>query len=109
MLTLWYLVRSIGFAGGVWCGVNFWRCRHTRCAVTGAGWLVLSILAFTGAVLGHSVDRGDKQLVFLAVLAAGLIFKTAGWYARGSNARHGQGGAAAGRVNRMSCPGQVSG
>jgi hypothetical protein len=34
---------------------------------------------------------GDKQLVFLAVLAARLIFKTAWWYVCGSKRRHAPG------------------
>lgn len=29
-------------AAGAWCSVNFWRCRHAHCVVTGAGWLALS-------------------------------------------------------------------
>jgi hypothetical protein len=37
---------------GAWCGLNFWRCRHAHCAVTGAGWLALSVFVFTEAGLG---------------------------------------------------------
>jgi hypothetical protein len=72
--------------GGAWCGLNFLRCRHAHCAVTGAGWLALSILALTGAALGHSVIAGYEQPVFLAVLAAGLIFEAAWFCACGTNA-----------------------
>lgn len=73
-------------AGGAWCGLNFWRCRHAHCAVTGAGWLALSLLAFTEADIGHSVIAGDEQPVFLAVLAAALIFEAAWSCVRGTNA-----------------------
>ena len=72
--------------GGAWCGLNFWRCRHAHCAVTGAGWLALSVFVFTEAGLGHSLIAGDEQPVFLAVLAAGLIFEGAWYCVRGSNA-----------------------
>ena len=73
-------------AAGAWCGLNFWRCRHAHCAVTSAGWLALSVLAFTGAALGHSLISGYEQPVFLAVLAAGLVFEAAWSWLRGSNA-----------------------
>src|SRR5579859_6939643 len=26
-------------AAGGWCALNFWRCRHAHCALSGAGWL----------------------------------------------------------------------
>jgi hypothetical protein len=65
--------------GGTWCSLNFWRCRHAHCLVTGAGWLALSVFAFTESVLGHSVIAGYEQLVLLGVLAAALIFEY-GWY-----------------------------
>jgi hypothetical protein len=73
-------------AGGAWCGLNFWRCRHAHCAVTGAGWLALSALAFFGAGLGHSLIGGYEQPVFLAVLAAALAFEAAWRWARGTSA-----------------------
>jgi hypothetical protein len=73
-------------AAGAWCGLNFWRCRHAHCAVTGGGWLALSALAFGGAVLGHSLIGGYEQPVFLAVLAAALIFEAAWRLARRTNA-----------------------
>jgi len=73
-------------AGGAWCGLNFWRCRHAHCAVTGGGWLALGAMAFGGAALGHSLISGYEQPVFLAVLAAALVFE-AGWrLARRTNA-----------------------
>jgi hypothetical protein len=64
------------FAGG-WCAVNFWRCRHAHCLVTGVGWLGLSLFAFVEAGVGRSLIRGDEQLVFLGVLAIGLVFEAA--------------------------------
>jgi hypothetical protein len=72
-------------AGG-WCALNFWRCRHAHCALTGAGWLALAVFAFAEAALGRSVIGGDEPLVFLVVLGLGLVFE-AGWYVRrGTNA-----------------------
>jgi hypothetical protein len=73
-------------AGAAWCGVNFWRCRHAHCVVTATGWLVLSVLAFTGAGLGRSVIGGYEQPVFLAVLAAAIAFECGWRWARGTNA-----------------------
>jgi len=73
-------------AAGAWCGVNLWRCRHAHCAVTSTGWLALSVVAFTGAALGHSLIGGYEQPVFLAVLAAGLVFEAVWRWLRGTNA-----------------------
>jgi hypothetical protein len=73
-------------AAGGWCSVNFWRCRHAHCLVTGPGWLALSMFIFTEAGIGHSLIAGDEQLVLLGVLAVALAFEC-GWYlARRSNA-----------------------
>jgi hypothetical protein len=60
---------------GAWCGLNFWRCRHAHCMITGTGWAALAGLAFAEATIGRSLIWGDEQLIFLAVLAAGLVFE----------------------------------
>ncbi len=73
-------------AGGGWCSLNFWRCRHAHCVVTGFGWIALSGFAFVEAGLGHSFIGGDEQLLFVAVLAAGLAFEAAWSRLRGGNA-----------------------
>lgn len=67
-------------AGG-WCSLNFWRCRHAHCLITGPGWLALAVFAFIEAGVGHSVIGGNEQLVFLAVLGVALAFEGA-WYLR---------------------------
>ncbi|MGH3632176.1 MAG: hypothetical protein ACRDRL_32640 [Sciscionella sp.] len=67
------------FAGGSWCAVNFWRCRHAHCVVTGAGWLVLAALAAVEALLGHSLINGFEGVAFVAVLGTGMLFEF-GWY-----------------------------
>jgi hypothetical protein len=72
--------------GAAWCGVNFWRCRHAHCAVTSTGWLALSILAFAGAGVGHSLISGYEQPVFLAVLGAVLAFEIVWRCVRGTGA-----------------------
>ena len=72
-------------AAGSWCGVNFWRCRQAHCMVTAAGWLGLSLVAFAGAGLGHSVIYGDEQLIFLGVLAAALAFEGLWYLTKGTN------------------------
>ena len=73
-------------AAAAWCGLNLWRCRHAHCVVTSIGWAALSILAFTGAGLGHSLIGGYEQPVFLAVLAAAIVFEVAWRRARGGSA-----------------------
>jgi len=30
-------------AGGIWCALNFWRCRQAHCLLTGSGWLLLAL------------------------------------------------------------------
>ncbi|MGH9206929.1 MAG: hypothetical protein ACRD1G_10280 [Acidimicrobiales bacterium] len=72
--------------GGGWCSLNFWRCRHARCLVTGLGWLGLSVFVFVEAGLGHSSIGGNEQPVLLAVLAAALIFEIAWYLARHTQA-----------------------
>jgi hypothetical protein len=78
---------SLG-AGG-WCSLNFWRCRHAHCLVTGTGWLALAGFTFVEAGLGRSLIHGDEGLVFLAVLAAGLVVEAAWWMMQGTNAMTG--------------------
>jgi len=73
-------------AASAWCGLNFWRCRHAHCAVTGPGWLALAAVAFAGVAAGHSLTSGYEQPIFVGVLVAGIAFEAAWRLARGSNA-----------------------
>jgi hypothetical protein len=66
-------------AGGSWCTMNFWRCRQAHCLLTGSGWLLLALFTVAEAGLGHSLIGGDEQLVFLGILAIGLVFEGT-WY-----------------------------
>jgi hypothetical protein len=61
-------------AGG-WCALNFWRCRHAHCALTGAGWLALAVFTFAEAAVGRSLIGGDEPLVFLVVLGLGPLVR----------------------------------
>lgn len=72
--------------GGAWCAVNFWRCRHAHCVVTGLGWLALAAFVTVEVVLGRSVIGGNEGLVFLTVLAASLLFELGVYVVRGTNA-----------------------
>jgi hypothetical protein len=73
-------------AAGTWCALNFARCRHAHCVLTGAGWLALAALAVVEVGLGHSVIDGYEQPAFVGVLVGGLVFE-AGWVvSRGTNA-----------------------
>ena len=74
------VVDAVAFlAAGSWCALNFWRCRQAHCLLTGSGWLLLALLAVAEAGLGHSLIGGDEQLVFLGILAIGLVFEGT-WY-----------------------------
>lgn len=75
-----FAVGLASFAAGAWCTVNFWRCRHAHCAVTGPGWLALAVFTFAEMGLGRSLIRGDEGLLFISVLAAGLAWEAI-WYA----------------------------
>ncbi|TAN19865.1 MAG: hypothetical protein EPN30_11485 [Actinomycetota bacterium] len=71
---------------GAWCGLNFWRCRHAHCAVSGAGWSALGGLALVEAGMGHSLIGGYDQLVFIGVFVFALVFEGLWYRARGTNA-----------------------
>jgi len=77
---------AAALAAGGWCALNFWRCRHAHCLVTGAGWLGLSQLAFVEAGLEHSVIGGYERGVFVVVLVIGCVFEAAWQITRGTNA-----------------------
>ena len=67
--------------GGGWCTLNFWRCRHAHCLISGPGWLALAVFAFVEAGVGHSMIGGNEQPFFLAVLGVALAFEAV-WYLR---------------------------
>ncbi len=73
-------------AAGGWCSLNFWRCRHAHCLVTGTGWVGFGLFCLAEAGVGHSLIGGYEQPVFLGILAVAVAFE-AGWYcAHGTNA-----------------------
>jgi hypothetical protein len=72
--------------GGSWCTLNFWRCRHAHCLITGPGWLALSIFAFAESGLGHSVIGGYEQPTIVAVLGVSLAFEAFWKLTRHTNA-----------------------
>lgn len=73
------VVGLAGLAAGGWCSLNFWRCRHAHCLITGPGWLALGVFALVEAILGHSLIDGYEQPVFLGVLAVAVLFEIS-WY-----------------------------
>lgn len=79
-------IGAASLAAGGWCAVNFWRSRHTHCAVTGPGWLALAGFAFVETGLGRSLIHGDEGLVFLGVLGVGLVVEGVRYAVRGTNA-----------------------
>ncbi|HTT89374.1 MAG TPA: hypothetical protein VMF65_07435 [Acidimicrobiales bacterium] len=72
------LVGLAALAAGGWCSLNFWRCRHAHCLVTGPGWLGFGVFCFAEAGVGHSLIGGYEQPAFLGILALGVAFE-AGW------------------------------
>lgn len=75
-----------GLAAGSWCALNFWRCRHAHCLITGPGWLAFGLFALVEAGLGHSLINGYEQPVFMGILALGIIFEISWYMSRRSNA-----------------------
>lgn len=81
-------------AAGLWCSLNFWRCRHAHCLITGPGWTLVALLSFAGVAVGRSLVGHAEGPIFDAVLALGLAFELGWRQARGSHAvaRDGQPG-----------------
>ena len=73
------VVGVAGLAAGGWCSLNFWRCRHAHCLITGPGWLAFGVFALVEAILGHSLIDGYEQPVFLGILLVAVIFEIS-WY-----------------------------
>ncbi|HTW06400.1 MAG TPA: hypothetical protein VME46_02760 [Acidimicrobiales bacterium] len=75
-----------GLAAGGWCSLNYWRCRHAHCLVTGPGWSAFGVFALVEAGIGRSLIDGYEQPVFMGILGVAVIFEL-GWYlARRTNA-----------------------
>ena len=73
---------TVGVAGlvaGGWCSLNFWRCRHAHCLITGPGWLAFGVFACSEAAVGRSLVGGHEQSVFIAVLGTAIAFEIV-WY-----------------------------
>jgi len=64
---------------GLYCLANFWHCRETHCAVTGAGWTLAAVLGFAAALApgtGLAWYRVNTAVaVFVVVLAAGFCLE----------------------------------
>ncbi len=72
--------------GGSWCTLNFWRCRHAHCLVTGAGWLILGVFSLVEASIGRSLVGGYEEAAFYGILAAGILFESLWVRAHGTHA-----------------------
>ena len=66
---------------GVYCALNFLRCRETHCAVTGPGFLLAAALGFAAALVPGSAlswyRTGTIAIVYLVILAAGYAVECA--------------------------------
>lgn len=80
------LIGVASLAAGAWCSLNFWRCRHAHCVITGVGWSLLALFSLAEAALGRSLIAGYEDGVFLVVLGLGLAFEAVWRRAHGSNA-----------------------
>lgn len=85
------LIGVASLAAGLWCSLNFWRCRHAHCVITGAGWSLLALFTFGEAAWGRSLIAGGEDAVFFAVLALGIGFEGVWRRIHGSNAVAGTG------------------
>lgn len=68
-----------GLVAGGWCTLNFWRCRHAHCLITGPGWLAFGVFAVAEAAIGHSLIGGVEDPVFLGILGLAVLFEVS-WY-----------------------------
>ena len=68
-----------GLVAGAWCSLNFWRCRHAHCLITGPGWIAFRLFALVEASIGRSLIGGYEQPVFISVLGLAVIFEVL-WY-----------------------------
>jgi hypothetical protein len=73
------VVGLAGLAAGGWCSLNYWRCRHAHCLITGPGWMAFGVFALVEAIIGHSLIGGYEQPVFMAILAVAVLFEIS-WY-----------------------------
>lgn len=80
------VVGLAALAGGGWCSLNFWRCRHAHCLVSGPGWLAFAVFVLVEVGLGRSLIGGNEQPVFLGLLALALAFEGAWFLLRRTNA-----------------------
>ena len=66
---------------GVYCLLNFLRCRETHCAVAGPGFLLTAALGFAVALMPGSAlswyRTGTEAIVCLVILAAGYAVERA--------------------------------
>lgn len=76
---------AAAFAAGAWCIVNFWRCRHAHCIVTGAGWLLLAGFTSAETLHGASLISGFEGVAFLGVLVVGMLFEFGCYAASGTS------------------------
>ena len=64
---------------GLYCLANFWHCRETHCAVTGAGWTRAAVLGFAAALAPGTALAwyrvNTAVAVFVVVLAAGFCLE----------------------------------
>ena len=73
------VVGLAGLTAGGWCSLNYWRCRHAHCLITGPGWIAFGAFALVEAIIGHSLIAGYEQAVFFGILAIAVLFEIS-WY-----------------------------
>lgn len=85
---------GIWFAGvlylavGLYCSVNFWRCREAHCVITGGGFTVLGLAVLAAAVGMPTVIAAYASPIVLGILVLAVAFETT-WRARyGTKAVH---------------------
>jgi hypothetical protein len=73
-------------AVGLYCSVNFWRCREAHCVITGAGFTLLGLGLLAEALGVHTPIGEYNGQILLGVLVVALAFEAVVRARNGTNA-----------------------
>lgn len=81
-----WLAAALYLAAGLYCSVNFWRCREAHCVVTGIGFTALGVgLLGAGAGVPNLISE-HNGLILLGTLVLAVGFEAVWRAVHGSNA-----------------------
>lgn len=79
-ISVW-IGTTVYLAVGLYCSVNFWRCREAHCIITGIGFTLLGLALLVEALGIHTVIGEYNGPIALGVLALAMAFEAV-WRAR---------------------------